>query len=201
MPRNRRHARSGRGYKQRRTNAREPKQRFLIVCEGEETEPNYFRAFRVPAVVINVLGRGEDPLSLVETARQKRSEGDYDQVWVVFDRDDVPVGRFNRAFFRADELDVGVVYSNQAFELWYVLHFEYTNTARRRDDYVNRLNVLMGRPYSKRDPNMYEKLLELQPEAIKNATRLLTLYDPPDPANNDPSTTVHLLVEALNKFL
>ena len=32
----------------RRINAIEPNQRFLIVCEGKETEKHYFEAFRVP---------------------------------------------------------------------------------------------------------------------------------------------------------
>lgn len=37
----------------------EPIQTFLIVCEGRRTEPNYFRAFRVPAnVQVQIEGKG-----------------------------------------------------------------------------------------------------------------------------------------------
>jgi hypothetical protein len=33
---------------------REVRQRFLIVCEGEKTEPGYFRSFQVPGVVVDI---------------------------------------------------------------------------------------------------------------------------------------------------
>jgi hypothetical protein len=41
----------------------------------------------------------------------------------------------------------------------------------------------------------------LQSQAIKNSKRLLEQYNPPQPAIDNPSTTVHLLVEELNKFV
>lgn len=199
MPRNRKNQR---GYKRRRVNVREVKQRFLIICEGEQTEPNYFRAFHVPReVVVRVMGLGRDPLTLVREAERLRRKSDYDQVWVVFDRDDVPVERFNRALAEADRLQIDVAYSNQAFELWFVLHFEYVNTARTRTDYINRLNQLLDSPYSKRDETLYETLLARQPTALQNAARLLNSYAVAQPSKDDPSTTVHLLVAQLNRFL
>ncbi len=57
---------------QRRVNVRELRQRFLIVCEGEKTEPNYFNSFRVPGVVIDVRGIGENTVRLVERANSWR---------------------------------------------------------------------------------------------------------------------------------
>jgi hypothetical protein len=39
-----------------------------------------------------------------------------------------------------------------------------------------------------------------QPKALTNAQRLLAQYDPPNPAADDPSTTVHELVEQLIRF-
>ena len=62
----------GPGYRKRRINFREPAQRFLIVCEGERTEPNYFINFRVPKVVIHVKGFGLSPLDLVRRAEKER---------------------------------------------------------------------------------------------------------------------------------
>jgi len=47
---------------------------------------------------------------------------------------------------------------------------------------------------------IYEKLLPYQEVAIRNAKRLLDSYSNIDPFNNSPSTTVHLLVEELNKY-
>lgn len=42
------------GRSSRRVGTREVRQRFLIVCEGEQTEPNYFRAFQVPGLVVKI---------------------------------------------------------------------------------------------------------------------------------------------------
>ncbi|TWJ56183.1 hypothetical protein CHCC5023_1520 [Bacillus paralicheniformis] len=47
---------------------------------------------------------------------------------------------------------------------------------------------------------MYNLLKSKQSTAIKNAKRLLESYTSQNPENNKPSTTVHLLVEELNKF-
>jgi len=43
---------------------------FLIVCEGEKTEPNYFRKFPVDTKVIklDIQGEGKNTKSLVEKA-------------------------------------------------------------------------------------------------------------------------------------
>jgi hypothetical protein len=48
---------------------------------------------------------------------------------------------------------------------------------------------------------MYQELLDIQLMAIRNAERLLNSYDSFNPENNNPSTTVHKLVEELNKRL
>jgi hypothetical protein len=47
---------------------------------------------------------------------------------------------------------------------------------------------------------MYQQLLEQgnQALAIKHAEKLLASYDPSNPEKDNPSTTVHLLVQALN---
>jgi len=185
---------------QRRVNVRELRQRFLIVCEGEKTEPNYFNSFRVPGVVIDVRGIGENTVRLVERAVKLMEEDDYDQVWCVFDRDIFPVKNFNAALRLARKHGINVAYSNEAFELWYVLHFNYHQSATARHLYVGMLNDLLVVPYEKNRLDMYERLEILQETAIRNAERLLKNYDPPDPARNNPSTTVHLLVQELNRF-
>ncbi|MGB3219740.1 MAG: RloB domain-containing protein, partial [Anaerolineae bacterium] len=69
-----------------------------------------------------------------------------------------------------------------------------------RRDYQSRLSDLLGYRYVKNSNTMYDALLSRQGEAIRNAERLLSQYDPPDPAADNPSTTVHLLVKELNRF-
>lgn len=132
MARRRLPGRGVKGYSERSFNFRELRQRFLIVCEGEKTEPSYFRRFRTPTVVIDVQGFGCDPIQLVRRGLELRQEDDYDQVWCVFDRDTWPAGNFNNAISLAKQKKVSVAYSNEAFELWYLLHFHYFDTALSR---------------------------------------------------------------------
>ena len=47
---------------------------------------------------------------------------------------------------------------------------------------------------------MYGKLMGKQTVALKDANNLLAQYEPSRPADNNPATTVHLLVEALNQY-
>lgn len=193
------------GYSPRKLDTREVKQRFLIVCEGSKTEPNYFRSFPVSknVVEVDVHGLGEDPSKLVKSATDlKNKDGDdYDQIWCVFDRDSWTLEKFNNAISSAKSQGFSVAYSNEAFELWYILHFEYLNTGIPRKDYSPKLSLLLGKKYEKNSETIYDELLDKQPTAIRNAEKLLTEYAPPDPANDNPSTTVHLLVQELNRFI
>jgi len=60
----------------RRVNVRELRQRFLIVCEGEKTEPNYFNSFRVPKAVVEVVGVGMNTVDLVRKALDLKQKDD-----------------------------------------------------------------------------------------------------------------------------
>ena len=190
-----------RGYSSRKVNTKEVKQRFLIVCEGAKTEPNYFKKFRVPKTVIDVKGVGENPSRLVQSAIKLKEDADeeYDQVWCVFDRDDWPPQDFNNAIYKAESHNLKVAYSNEAFELWYVLHFEFLNTGIPRDDYIKKMARLLGKKYQKNSDTIYDELQNRQETAIRNAEKLLASYNPSNPGQDNPSTTVHLLVKELNQ--
>jgi hypothetical protein len=189
------------GYGARSEGTRQLRKRFLILCEGSKTEPGYFRQF--PASV-EVQGLAFDPLTLVQEAVRQRHAAksrrlDYDQVWCVFDRDEWPLDRFNQALALAHKKQIFVAYSNEAFELWYLLHFHYCDTACHRSEFEDRLNRELPFRYRKNDPNLYSALVSRQAAAVKHAEMLLSQYDPPDPAHDNPSTTVHLLVQALKQ--
>lgn len=188
-----------RGYTERPpVGTRNIKPRFLIICEGAKTERNYFDAFRVPGLA---RGLGCDPKTLVESVEGIISEtgGNYDQIWCVFDRDDVPSERFNSAIEIAKHKGYGIAYSNEAFELWYVLHFEYLESGLPRKDYIQKLSKYLGKQYEKNSETIYDDLFDKQATAIKRAQKLLASYPHPSPANDNPSTTVHQLVLELNQ--
>lgn len=188
-----------RNYMDRAVDTTETRQRFLIVCEGEKTEPKYFEQFRVPGLVIEVQGIGRNTISLVKEALKLREADEYDQVWCVFDKDDFPVEQFETAIQRALDNGLRVAYSNQAFELWYVLHFEYLHTAIDRNAYMKKLGGYLGFEYKKNNPNMYRLLFAKKDTAIRNARQLLQEYQPSRPSRDDPSTCVHELVLALSE--
>ena len=100
---------TSRGYSPRKVNTKKIIQRFLIVCEGEKTEPNYFRGFRIPTtVIIDIKGLGFNPSKLVEEAKELSREEDYDQIWCVFDRDDWPPEDFNAAIEKAKKKKIRI---------------------------------------------------------------------------------------------
>ena len=192
----------GRPLGSRQVNVRPLRPRFLIVCEGSKTEPNYFRRFRANTEVVDleVIGLGDNTLSLVQRTCELMRQDDYAQVWCVFDRDSFPAMRFNEALNQARQRGIQVAYSNQAFELWYLLHFDYHDAALSRTLYQQMLTQRLGKPYRKNAPDMYDLLKERQPEAIRNARRLLDSYGPDhNPERDNPCTTVHQLVEELNR--
>jgi len=145
---------------------------------------------------------GRDPTEVVEEARRRQLEArkrhePYDRVWCVFDRDEFPSRDFNEAIIQAKKYGVDVAYSNEAFELWYLLHFGFTDAAIDRHEYCRRLDGLLGHEYSKVSRTMYAELEHRMQSAIANARQLLARYDPCNPAADKPSTKVHLLVEQL----
>jgi hypothetical protein len=194
--------RQPRRYMQRHVDEIPVRQRFLIYCEGEKTEPNYFHGFRAPSLIVKVEGLRKNTLSLVQRVIELRAaeEGEYDQTWCVFDKDDFPDDKFNQAISLARRNGMKVAYSNQSFELWYVLHFSYMRSAITRSDYMRILDEQLGHKYEKNSTGIYDELHDFQTVAIRNARRLLDQYHPSRPAKDDPSTTVHLLVEQLAEF-
>jgi hypothetical protein len=73
---------------------RQPYDVVLIVCEGQKTEPAYFKGvgatYGLSSANVKVVPSdyGNDPVSVVEYAQEEyRKARDYDRVYCVFDRD------------------------------------------------------------------------------------------------------------------
>lgn len=84
--------------------------------------------------------------------------------------------------------------------MWYVLHFCYLDAELNRHQYCEKLSELLGKNYEKNSNQMYERLIELQPAAIKNAKLLERNILNKSWAKRLPYTGVHLLVQQLNKY-
>ena len=188
--------------------------RFLIVCEGEKTEPNYFKAFTErwsEVKEVNVKGCGCSTCQLINEAKkiQEKLEHErqvsFDRVWLVFDKDEFT--DFNKAIEDAKKEGMNCAWSNQAFELWYVLHFQYLVTGVDRKQYIEMIEDKVRKAskskkfkYKKNDKDFYQILQEHgdEEQAIKRAQRLRGIRgEEKNYAAHNPRTEVDLLVDEL----
>ena len=142
----RKERREAKASKKRKENVREKLVRFLIVCEGTKTEPHYFEALiknNISTVrEVTIEGEGRGTVTLVAKAHEIRQKLErknamaFDRVWVVFDKDDF--GDFNEAIGKANKLGFQSAWTNEAFELWYFLHFEFLDTGISRSAYIEK---------------------------------------------------------------
>ena len=186
--------------------------KILIVCEGEKTEPNYFKNFPLDKEIIDVdiEETGMNTLSLVKYAIELRDKAELDknpyiEVWCVFDEDNTPHGNFDNAISCANNR-IKVAWSNEAFELWYILHFEYLQSAITRHRYCSKLTEILKnkcnkKKYEKNSTEMYSILKSRQKDAIENAKKLCRIHIDIPPSKCKPCTTVYMLVERLNEFI
>lgn len=202
---------------ERKIGGKPKRQYFLIVCEGEKTEPNYFASIKklLPRGIIefiHIQGTARNTKSLVdwtEKFRDKQAQNNikYDQTWAVFDKDSFLPQDFDNAINKGENMSdkINCAWTNEAFELWYLLHFEYISAGMSREDYEPRLEEWltkkMGKPfkYEKNLPNMYEILQEFgkPKQAILWAEKLEKSYEDKQFSTHNPCTKVHHLIKAL----
>jgi hypothetical protein len=142
-----------------------PYERVLIVCEGEKTEPLYFKEirheYRLSTANVQVWpsSSGTDPLNVVDYAALLFNKGDrakqiqpraFDLLFAVFDRDEHTT--FNQALERAKALDgrlkndlgepvsFRAIASVPCFELWLLLHFDDVYAPIHRQKVYTSLN-------------------------------------------------------------
>ena len=209
---------------------------IIMACEDGVSAPTYFKMI-VQSLLDNKLITPDsfviatpnhtNPSGVLEDLKKHKtlsgkSYKDFMYKWIVIDRDIQRVNGgghskedFNLALQQAKKEKVEVAYSNDAFELWYLLHFDYISTALLRDEInerlIKKLQKLNRHKFTQLNKDnikqanftkhIYEELKPLQEMAIKNAKKLLASYGIDyNPENNNPSTTVHKLVEILNNL-
>jgi hypothetical protein len=190
---------------------------ILIVCEGQ-TEKLYFESFPVLGVKIKAIDlKGQSKLKLIESTRQIIDTLDekYNEIWCVFDMD-VKRGAdefadFDNAINKALEFNYKVAYSNDAFELWFYLHYNLINVQQLRTFYYNELGKRFGINYIK-DGKKFNFCLQIysilnkdinssQQNAIDRAKVLFHEQKHLTYHEQNPVTKVFELVEVLNENL
>lgn len=193
----------------------EPRKRFLIVCEGQ-TEALYFKSFPVASAHIETVGLGCSKSKLVECVAPLIEKDEYEEIWCVFDMDTKPdvngqIGDFDTAITNAYNLNYNVAYSNDAFELWFVLHFDYIDQEQHRDFFYARLSNAFGMNYEKDGKKRAfclttYNLLQSHPDANQERAITFSKRLHQDKSHlpfhqQNPVTLVYLLVVELNQFV
>jgi RloB-like protein len=182
--------------------------RLLILCEDTKSAVFYLRKFPFDhdQVQIECVGTGMNTDSLMEEAINRmqaaeKGKNPYEAVWVVFDRDSFPARNFNRAFELArDHATIKACWSNECFELWYLLHFALRTTGIDRADIWTDLSRRLGQKYDKANDELFEELKPRLETAVRNAGRLAFENAQLREPRHNPSTCVHELIKVLLRF-
>ncbi len=209
-PRNLKHRESPR-LKRRRPRL-EPKRRFVLFCEGRNTEPAYFKAINKAisrnAIISVKTHRGVGvPRTIAEKAaeeagknrrRKKDSFEEGDQVWAVFDRDQHP--NFDEAVRLCEDNGVHIARSNPCFELWLILHEGDHDRPENCRDMQRKLEHL--RPEYEidgaRTPDCDDLVTRVE-EAERRGEELLRKRKEGGRPYGNPSTTVGRLTRAIRE--
>ncbi len=140
-----------------------------------------------------------------------------DHVWIFFDKDDFPKSNFLEAHNKIESLnnssklnndgfkynlENGITFhscfSNESFELWYCLYFDFYEGKHSREDYIKLLNKKL-QSYKKNQKNMHQFLTSKGGNidfAIKNAKKLSGLKN-----KENPSTNVYMFAEYFKSYM
>ncbi|PPK61942.1 RloB-like protein [Malaciobacter marinus] len=225
---------------QRKTNNKITVPDVIIACEDSVSSPMYFQKIIDKLIeekkitqdsFVIAKHKHTNPTGVLEDLKNYSDENnkkytDFEHKWIVIDRDKERVNGgghkkedFNNALKNAKSkkkhLNIEVAYSNDSFELWYLLHFNYRDTAILRDEIIKKVieELKKVEPYkffklnkdNIKEENytkmIFETLFNRQKSAINNAKKLLDTYGiSHTPEEDNPSTRVHVLVEILNNL-
>ena len=194
----------------RRAPFRVAKEEVLVVCGGQ-TEQIYFNAFKqvfrpsLGNVIVVTAVAAKHPMQIVEYAiKAKQRKDSYNVIWCVFDKDDFK--DFDVAITFAQRNNIGVAFSNQAFEVWFINHRRLLDSAMHRNKYMDELSKLLAFQYDK-SKNTIAKVCDtlLTEEQVKTAIanarlgyeRHMTESVPTKPSAFESCTTVYLLAKSL----
>ena len=210
-----RKARDARSLKRRQAR-RSPYDMVLIVCEGEKTEPNYFRAL-IDDLQLNTANvriakntAGSSPRNVVDTARKTyKKEQDYDAVYCVFDKDQHPsyvealdiIRREQRR--KKKRCPIHAITSIPCFEFWILLHFTFTTKGFDSGHGSICGNVISDLKrflpdYEKGETNTYQIIKDRIPKAISNAKKTAAYCK--SCGTDTPSTEMYSFVEYLQQL-
>lgn len=199
--------------RKRTTGHRQRRPVIYIICEGFETEINYFRKFRTRYSNIDIrpiTSHHKSAISLInrvaDTLKQELYyPEDGDQIWCVFDRNGNTNEELQKAGQIASRRGYYIAFSNPAFELWFLLHFidqrAYLTDA---EAVITKLDTENCIPNYSKSGDYYDMLLPMRQQALERAIALQKYHT--DNGHNllhrdsNPCTSIAQLVELLQRL-
>jgi hypothetical protein len=189
-----------------------PRERVLIVCEGEKTEPFYFSELAqdlgLAGTHVKVCGKecGSDPMSVVRYAYEiAKDDGAYDRVFCVIDRDKHTNLNAALSFARSAKLrgtkSFKTALSIPSFEYWLLLHYRYydspfSGTGKHSVAMMCLRELKKDWPdYEKSTRGVYHAVKEETSVALDRATR--RRLESKNAGSDNPTTEVDIVVALL----
>lgn len=215
---------------------------FIIFCEDTVSEPIYFKYFETSKIKVNTIENQKSKTENVFNAICYCEDNEITDlkdihVWCVYDRDieenivKIRKGNinFDESIKTAESKGYNVAWSNDAFELWILLHFEEIDHTdillKNRKEYYKRLTEIFKNYKSKnedllkaisnprfnykdhfKNKNNFrgivrEEVVNKTIKAISRAKKLENEYNVENPSHEkSPCTMVHHLVSDLIKY-
>ena len=184
---------------------------LLIICEGKETEPQYFeivkrhRRINNGVARVKIIGDCGQHKKLIDLADSHRNEvcrkEDVEleevEVWGVFDEDNINV-TFSELEKYSAARNVNLAFSSPMFELFLLQHFKRsaTNaTGRELESLLSQeMNNKVGSNYNKNDLSVLKSAFDSEPALLEGAIANCTQIEN---SSNSPFTSVHHLLQRL----
>ena len=191
---------------------RKQKSKILIAAEGKnKTEKTYFSNFEDGKKSYNITyarGNNTDPLKLVKMLIKEIDElkldlQDDDVAYCIFDTDVDP--NKNKIIEEAIQLarrnNIKIITSSPCFELWFLLHYDYTTANMDSEEVIKRLKEYY--PKYEKNINIYPDIIKEIDLAIDRAKKLEKYQTDNNrrigTVEANPNTEVYKIVEYLMK--
>ena len=159
------------------------KKRLLIICEGRETEPNYFDRLkredrtREHFAITVKRGKGGTREEIAQFAIDQMNNAEYgfDKVWCIMDVEDASHrGSLENALRMLGQNRISPCLSNPSFEVWFLSHFVRTSQVFYNCDQViselcQHWQRHLRSDYKKAEPSIFNLLKRFMDKAIENA--------------------------------
>jgi len=143
---------------------------YLICTDGTKTEENYFKGLKAALpeekrnkLEIKVVAGVKTEKLVAECLKQKAKDSQNRELWIVFDKDQVPLPLFDKIIRDAERADIGVGWSNPCIEIWFHAYLDdmpadCDDSKKCNHRFSEAFKRSVRQEYTKNDKNIYAKL-------------------------------------------